>query len=211
MRNQRECVSELRNGRGVLRIQLNSDSENRPEVRVRKPTLQRLLLAALSLVLVLLIVTRSTGFANDKKKDPTEIGIFDVAKGVNFCSLEKEIGLGKVLAQEVERQAKIINDPVIAEYVNRVGQNLVGSSDANLPFTIHVIDSDEVNAFALPARCSLNSGLILKADTGAIACSIGRFERAHRGTLFLDEIGDFPLELQSKRRVLQDMTGWSEC
>ena len=68
--------------------------------------------------------------ASDKKNDPEEIGNRDVGKGVNFYSLEKEIALGKQLAQEVERQAKIIDDPVIAEYVNRVGQNLVRNSDA---------------------------------------------------------------------------------
>src|SRR4030095_8892351 len=68
--------------------------------------------------------------AKDKKKDPNEIGNRDVGKGVNFYSIEKEIALGKQLAQEVERQAKIVDDPVIAEYVNRVGQNLVRNSDA---------------------------------------------------------------------------------
>ena len=86
----------------------------------------------------------------DKKKDPDEIGNRDVDKGINFYSLEKEIGLGKQLAQEVERQAKVIDDPVIAEYVNRVGQNLVRNSDAKVPFTIKVLDTEEVNAFALP-------------------------------------------------------------
>jgi hypothetical protein len=105
-----------------LHIQSNSGSENRPRLGVKKPSLKCLPLAALSIILALLIVTPSTGFSNDKKKDPDEIGNRDVGKGVNFYSLEKEIGLGKVLAQEVERQAKIINDPVIAEYVNRVGQ-----------------------------------------------------------------------------------------
>src|SRR5437879_13420708 len=89
-------------------------------------------------------------FAGDKKKDPEEIGNRDVGKGVNFYSLEKEIALGKQLAQEVERQAKIIDDPVIAEYVNRVDQNHVRNSDAKVPFTIKVLDSEEVNAFALP-------------------------------------------------------------
>src|ERR1035438_7572256 len=83
-------------------------------------------------------------FAGDKKKDdPEEIGNRDVGKGVNFYSLEKEIALGKQLAQEVERQAKIIDDPIIAEYVNRVGQNLVRNSDAKVPFTIKVLDSEE--------------------------------------------------------------------
>ena len=77
----------------------------------------------------------------DKKKDPDAIGDRDVGKGVNFYSLEKEIALGKQLAQEVERQGKIIDDPVIAEYVNRVGQNLVRNSDAKVPFTIKVLDS----------------------------------------------------------------------
>ncbi len=60
--------------------------------------------------------------ADDKKKDPDEIGNRDVGKGLNWYSIEKEIALGKQLAQEVERQAKIIDDPVISEYVNRVGQ-----------------------------------------------------------------------------------------
>ena len=106
-------------------------------------------------------------FAGDKKKnDPEEIGNRDVGKGVNFYSLEKEIALGKQLAQEVERQAKIIDDPVIAEYVNRVGQNLVRNSDAKVPFTIKVLDSEEVNAFALPGGFFfVNSGLMLKAES----------------------------------------------
>src|SRR5712692_8683843 len=88
------------------------------------------------------LVTLSSAVAKDKKKDPEEIGNRDVGKGVNFYSIEKEIALGKQLAQEVERQAKIVDDPVIAEYVNRVGQNLVRNSDAKVPFTIKVLDAD---------------------------------------------------------------------
>ena len=85
-----------------------------------------------------------------KKKDPDSIGDRDIGKGVNFYSLDREIALGKQLAQEVEREAKVIDDPIIAEYVNRVGQNLVRNSDAKVPFTIKVLDTEEVNAFALP-------------------------------------------------------------
>src|SRR3984957_423285 len=92
----------------------------------------------------------SPAFAEDKEKDPDQIGNRDVGKGVNFYSIEKEIALGKQMAQEVERQAKIVNDPVIAEYVNRIGQNLVRNSDAKVPFTIKVLDAEEINAFALP-------------------------------------------------------------
>src|ERR1700682_6406842 len=94
-------------------------------------------------VLVAFVLSASL-FAADKKKDPNAIGNRDVGKGVNFYSLEKEMALGKGLAQEVERSAKMVNDPVIAEYVNRVGQNLVRNSDAKVPFTIKVIDSEEV-------------------------------------------------------------------
>src|SRR3954467_2893993 len=103
---------------------------------------------ALAVLLSFLVVP---AFAADKKKvNPDEIGNRDVGKGINFYSIEKEIGLGKQMAQEVERQAKIVTDPVISEYVNRVGQNLVRNSDAKVSFTIKVIDSEEINAFALP-------------------------------------------------------------
>jgi predicted Zn-dependent protease len=119
-------------------------------------------------------------YATDKKKDPDEIGNRDVGKGLNWYSLEKEIALGKGLAQDVERQAKIIDDPIIAEYVNRVGQNLVRNSDAKVPFTIKVIDSEDVNAFALPGGFFfVNSGLILKADTEAELAGVMSHEIAH--------------------------------
>jgi predicted Zn-dependent protease len=118
--------------------------------------------------------------ADNKKKDPDEIGNRDVGKGINFYSIEKEIALGKGLAQEVERQAKIIDDPIIAEYVNRVGQNLVRNSDAKVPFTIKVVDSEDVNAFALPGGFFfVNSGLILKAESEAELAGVMAHEIAH--------------------------------
>ena len=137
--------------------------------------------SALSLALVVAItLVAPSSFAENKKKDPDEIGNRDVGKGVNFYSLEKEIALGKQLAQEVERQAKIIDDPVIAEYVNRVGQNLVRNSDAKVPFTIKVLDSEEVNAFALPGGFFfVNSGLILKADNESELAGVMAHEIAH--------------------------------
>jgi predicted Zn-dependent protease len=121
-----------------------------------------------------------SALADDKEKNPDDIGNRDVGKGLNWYSQEKEIALGKQLAQEVERQAKIIDDPVIAEYVNRVGQNLVRNSDAKVPFTIKVIDTEEVNAFALPGGFFfVNSGLILKADTEAELAGVMAHEIAH--------------------------------
>jgi predicted Zn-dependent protease len=117
---------------------------------------------------------------DDKKKDPDAIGNRDVGSGINFYSLEKEIALGKGLAQEVERQAKIIDDPIIAEYVNRVGQNIVRNSDAKVPFTIKVLDTEEVNAFALPGGFFfVNSGLILKTETEAELAGVMAHEIAH--------------------------------
>jgi len=136
------------------------------------------ILAALSL-----LAGGAFGSDSDKKNpkdNPDSIGDRDVGAGVNFYSLEKEIGLGKQLAQEVERQAKIIDDPVIAEYVNRVGQNIVRNSDAKVPFTIKVLDTEEVNAFALPGGFFfVNSGLILKADTEAELAGVMAHEIAH--------------------------------
>jgi hypothetical protein len=117
---------------------------------------------------------------DQKKKDPDAIGDRGVGTGVNFYSLDKEIALGKQLAQEVERQAKVVDDPIIAEYVNRVGQNLVRNSDAKVPFTIKVLDTEEVNAFALPGGFFfVNSGLILKADSESELAGVMAHEIAH--------------------------------
>src|ERR1700733_7338693 len=114
------------------------------------------------------------------KQDVSAIGNRSVGHGLNFYSLEHEIQLGKQLSAEVERQAKFINDPVVTEYVNRVGQNLVRNSDAQVPFTIKVIDSDVVNAFALPGEFFyVNSGLILHADEESELAGVMAHEMAH--------------------------------
>src|SRR6202042_2288439 len=142
--------------------------------------MKRLLSASLSFMLALALVAPGRVFAENPEKDPDQIGNRNVGKGVNFYSIEKEIALGKQLATEVERQAKIINDPVIAEYVNRGEQNLVRNSDAKVPFTIKVIDSEEVNAFALPGGFFfVNSGLVMKADNEAELAGVMAHEIAH--------------------------------
>jgi predicted Zn-dependent protease len=111
-------------------------------------------------------VSAGVGFAGENKKDdPSQIGNRDVGRGVNFYSIEKEIALGKQLSQEVARQTKLLDDPIIAEYVNRVGQNLVRNSDAHFAFQFQVIDDDSPNAFALPGGfVFVNTGLIKIAD-----------------------------------------------
>jgi predicted Zn-dependent protease len=113
-------------------------------------------------------------------KDVNAIGNRGVGNGVNLYSLQREIALGKQAAMEVEKTAKMINDPIVTEYVNRVGQNLVRNSDAKVPFTIKVIDSDEINAFALPGGFFyVNSGLILRADEEAELAGVMGHEIAH--------------------------------
>src|SRR3984957_15972267 len=134
----------------------------------------------LGLGAIFLLCSFSLPAGDNKEKDPDEIGNRDVGKGLNWYSLEKEIAIGKGLAQQGERQAKLIDDPVISEYVNRVGQNLVRNSDAKVPFTIKVIDTEEVNAFALPGGFFfVNSGLILKADSEAELAGVMSHEIAH--------------------------------
>src|SRR6266581_1622465 len=116
----------------------------------------------------------------NSKEDVNAIGNRGVGKGLDFYSLEKEIALGKQLAQEVERSAKLIDDPVVTEYVNRVGQNLVRNSDARVPFTIKVIDSDVVNAFALPGGFFyVNSGLVLRANEESELAGVMAHEISH--------------------------------
>jgi predicted Zn-dependent protease len=136
-------------------------------------------------ILGVLLAAALAASAADKKRDPDEIGNRDVSKGINFYSLEKELALGKQLAVEVERQARLVDDAILSEFINRVGQNLVRNSDARIPVSIKVIDADELNAFALPGGyVFVNSGLIRVAETeaelaGAIAHEIAHVAARH--------------------------------
>lgn len=120
------------------------------------------------------------------KEDPEQIGKRKINSGSDKFfgwlggSQDKEIALGRRLAMEVEQQTKMVEDPLVTEYVNRVGQNVVLHSDAKIPFTIKVIDSDEVNAFALPGGFFfVNKGLLLAADNEAELAGVMAHEIAH--------------------------------
>jgi predicted Zn-dependent protease len=118
----------------------------------------------------------------DNNENPLLIGKRNINKNLlpTFYSLEKEVALGRQLAAEVDRQARFIDDPIITEYINRVGQNIVLHSDAKVPFTIKVLDSDDVNAFALPGGFFyVNKGLILAAENEAEIAGVMAHEIAH--------------------------------
>ena len=120
---------------------------------------------------------------NGGKTDVDAVGNRTVGcgRGVgNWYSIETQVSMGRRVAQEIESQVKLVNDPVVTEYVNRLGQNLVRNSDAQVPFTIKVIDSDVVNAMALPGGFFyVNSGLILAADEEAEVAGVMAHEIAH--------------------------------
>jgi predicted Zn-dependent protease len=129
------------------------------------------------------VASASSGKPLSTNEDPAMIGKRNINTGIiskMSGSTEKEVRLGRELAAEVDRQAKFIDDPLITEYVNRVGQNIVLHSDAKVPFTIKVIDSDEVNAFALPGGFFyVNKGLLLAADNEAELAGVMAHEIAH--------------------------------
>jgi predicted Zn-dependent protease len=115
-------------------------------------------------------------------EDVSAVGNRDIGgRGVgNWYSTDYEIRMGRTYAQEVEKSTKLITDPVVTEYVNRIGQNIVKNSDCKVPFTIKVIDSDVINAFALPGGFFyVNSGLILNADEEAELAGVMAHETAH--------------------------------
>jgi predicted Zn-dependent protease len=143
-------------------------------------------------LLIFALLSGSLVFAGDDQKqgktgsggedDVNAIGNRDIGgRGLgNWYHVETEIRMGKEYAQQIEQSAKLVQDPVVNEYINRVGQNLVRHSDAKVPFTIKVIDSDEINAFALPGGFFyVNSGLILAADDEAELAGVMAHEIAH--------------------------------
>jgi beta-barrel assembly-enhancing protease len=152
--------------------------------KMRDRQLQKLMTLVVALVLL-----ATPGFAQKKKdKDPLEdknnptlIGKRDINKGqLAFYGLDKEVALGRQLSADVDRSSKFVTDPLVTEYVNRVAQNIVLHSDAKVPFTIKVIDSNDVNAFALPGGfLYVNRGLLEAADNEAELAGVLSHEIAH--------------------------------
>jgi predicted Zn-dependent protease len=165
-------------------------------------------LSARVLAVSLLALIAAPVFAGDdqnKKNDPSQIGDRDVGKCLNFYSVEKEMALGKQLAEEVAREAKVVDDPILSEYVNRIGQNLARNSDAKVPFTFRILQNDVPNAFALPGGyIFVHTGLIGIASeedefAAAVAHEIAHVAARHltcRDTKAqLANIGTIPLSI----------------
>ena len=136
---------------------------------------------------ILLILAMSVAsYASDRRHGDVEnIGNRDITGHIwgifpNFVSLEKEIQLGQQVANEFEQTAKMVDDPVITTYVDRVAQNIVKHSDAKVPFHVKVVDTDEVNAFAFPGGFFyVNKGLILAADNESELAGVMAHEISH--------------------------------
>src|SRR5215472_10144865 len=145
---------------------------NRVQTMLPGRAMNRLVAVLLAAILVAPVVP-----AKSKKKPRPPA---DPSQGVNFYSLDRELALGRQMASEVERESRLIDDPAVAEYVNRLGQNIVRNSDATVPFTIKVIDSDDINAFALPGGfLFVNTGLVLRAANEAELAAVMAHEIAH--------------------------------
>ena len=129
----------------------------------------------------------------------------------NWYSLEKQIDMGRGYARQIESTTKVVTDPEITEYVNRIGQNLVRNSDAEVPFTIKVVDTDDINAFALPGGfLYVDSGLILAADEEAELAGVMAHEisRGHVRNLMRHHAGELSLFI---RRQNQAQIGRASC
>jgi predicted Zn-dependent protease len=143
------------------------------------------LAAAFAISGLAMMLNSTQGFADRKHGDVENIGNRSVSGRIfgilpNFVSLEKEISMGAQVASEFEQTARLVEDPVVSEYVDRIGQDIVKHSDAKVPFHIKVVDTDEVNAFAFPGGYFyVNKGLILAARNEAELAGVMAHEISH--------------------------------
>jgi predicted Zn-dependent protease len=115
------------------------------------------------------------------KYDVEYIGRRGIGHGFNLYSLKRERELGQSMAASFNRNTKIITDPLVNDYVNRLAQKIVGNSDAEIPFTIKVIDSGDIpRAFGLPGGfLFIDTALIISADGEAELAGVIAREIAH--------------------------------
>lgn len=134
----------------------------------------------LSPLLIATLLAPALALAGSSEKDPSDIGQRKVDKGLNFYTIAQEIALGKQLEIEVEKQAKILTDPIVSEYINRLGQNLVRNSDVAFPVSFRIIESDGLDAFTLPGGfIFIETGLIKLSSNEAELASALAHELGH--------------------------------
>jgi len=110
----------------------------------------------------------------------TQLFAADAHKGIDLYTIPQEIALGRQMSAEVEKQSHLISDPIISEYINRLGQNLALHANADFPVTVKMIQSDEINAFTLPGGfVYVNSGVMKMADNEAELASVIAHEIGH--------------------------------
>ena len=132
------------------------------------------------LILVLSLAAAPVVCGGNQKKDPDAIGERSVDKGVNFYSLQKELALGKAMADALEKDVRIMSHAALAEYINRIGQNLARNSDVKIPVVFKIVEDPRINAITLPGgHIFVNSGLILLADSEAELAGALAHEIAH--------------------------------
>ena len=118
--------------------------------------------------------------SNSEKYDVNRIGQRNTGKGVNLYSLEKERALGQEMAETIDRQTKFVTDPNIVKYVSDVAQRIIRNSDAQVAFTIKVVDSTQINTFALPGGfLYVDKGLLSELDSEAELAGLIAHEVAH--------------------------------
>ena len=132
------------------------------------------------LILALALAAPALSRGGNQKKDPDAIGERTVDKGVNFYSLQKELALGKAMADDLARNVRIVDNAAFAEYINRIGQNLVRNSDVKIPVVFKIIEDPQINAITLPGgHIFVHTGLILLADSEAELAGAMAHEIAH--------------------------------
>ncbi len=145
----------------------------------------RRLRQVLSGAMIFVLLSSTAALAGRKHKDVENIGNRNINGRVaglfpNFVSLEKEVQMGAQFAQSFEQAARLVEDPVVTEFIDKIGQEIVKKSDSKVPFVIKVVDTDEVNAFALPGGYFyVNKGLIIESENEAELAGVMAHEIAH--------------------------------
>ncbi len=115
---------------------------------------------------------------------------------INLISEQEELAMGAEFAAELEKELTFLDDPEIVGYIDDLGQSLARvSRRSHIPYTFRVVDTDEVNAFAVPGGyLFVNRGLIEAAENeselaGVLGHEIGHVVGKHSARQLSQQYG----------------------